>query len=577
MKKIFNGILPLVAILVVISIAFSFNWSHKYWKKNRIIEWDVKSYYAYLPAIFIYNDLTFDFMLKEENKALKNQIWPVKLKNGSNIIMTSTGMSYMYLPFFIVAHYTASYFKYPSDGYSSPYRLSISIAAFLYFLLGLFYLKRLLQLFFNNYVTSFVILLVGLGTNLIYYATYEAGMSHVYNFTLITIFTYYVIKWYDEKKLYQLVIFSVLGGLITLIRPTNILIYLILFLWDVQSLKDLKNRTLFFINNYKITFLIIILYFVFWIPQMWYWYHFTGSLLYFSYGDMGGKFFFDNPFFIKILFSYRKGWFVYTPIMFFALIGLIIQLYKKPRLISIGVFFVFFVYVISSWWSWWYGGSFGNRAFIDIYGIMAIPLAYMTASAFKFDKLRFLYIILSLTLVWFNTFQISQYNTGAIHYWGMTKEMYWETFLKPYPTTKYYSLVKIPDYSSALKGNYREISISELNKPKNEKVIFNKTLLTIEIEKIKNNKKSYEFIQKKAIDSNISVDSMLIYDVKWLISNSKELRFENEIYNEIDRVRQDSVLYHFVEQKAKQNNISIDIMLYQDVKYSLMKQSKNIN
>src|SRR5690606_17933089 len=40
-------------------------------KYERIVDSDGKGYYAYLPAIFIYHDLSFGFYFKEENKEIR--------------------------------------------------------------------------------------------------------------------------------------------------------------------------------------------------------------------------------------------------------------------------------------------------------------------------------------------------------------------------------------------------------------------------------------------------------------------------------------------------------------------------
>ncbi|MBK6283998.1 MAG: hypothetical protein IPF54_16290 [Draconibacterium sp.] len=68
--------------------------------------------------------------------------------------------------------------------------------------------------------------------------------------------------------------------------------------------------------------------FIVWIPQMMYWYSITGHFFVNSYPDE--QFFWGNPHFIDGLFSYRKGWLLYTPVMIFALLG-IPFLFKKLK------------------------------------------------------------------------------------------------------------------------------------------------------------------------------------------------------------------------------------------------------
>src|SRR5690606_12215379 len=111
------------------------------------------------------------------------------------------------------------------------------------------------------------------------------------------------------------------------------------------------------------------------IPQLFFWKIYGGDWLVFTYGS-DEKFFFNNPKIFDFLFSYRKGWFVYTPLMIFSIVGLFF-LKKKVKEMSLitPIFITFIIYILSSWWCWWYGGSFGMRAMIQYYAFLAFPLA----------------------------------------------------------------------------------------------------------------------------------------------------------------------------------------------------------
>jgi hypothetical protein len=574
LKKSWLIYLSLIAVLV---FAFTTNGTHKYWKGNKVIEWDVKSYYAYLPATFIFNDLSLEFL--EENPEMKKEIWPVELENGNKLIITSTGMSYLYLPFFLSAHTYASFSDYEANGYSLPYRLAIVIGGFIFLIIGLLALKKLLQLFYYNTTTALVLLAVGLGTNLYYYATYEAGMTHVYNFTLITIFLYQTVKWHRDYSWKRLIFIGLLGGLITLIRPTNIIIYLLFALWDVKSIKGIGNRFLFFIKKPKVLILLILLFLIPWIPQFIYWKIQTGQLLFFSYGEAGASFYFNNPQIFKILFSYRKGWFVYTPIMFFAFIGLLLMIRKrKEHFIPIFSYLCFMIYLLASWWSWWFGGGFGNRAFIDFYGVMSIPLAFLFQDILKSKVLKISLASILIALTAFNYFQIKQYNNLAIHYWGMTKEMYWETFLKLKPSSDYFKMIRVPNYEKARQGIYEEV-IPEDIKQKYYSIIDKDSLflrqpnaifIDKKKEKIINNKALLSLIEAKAEAKKITLDEAIDREIMWLLLNDSASIFENKVYNKMDLMRKDEAYYNFLLEKAKKENSPIETILYKNASWVLI-------
>ncbi len=50
-----------LAIAVVVMACLAIDFSLKNWEEEeRVIEWDVHSYYEYLPALFIYDDIKFE-------------------------------------------------------------------------------------------------------------------------------------------------------------------------------------------------------------------------------------------------------------------------------------------------------------------------------------------------------------------------------------------------------------------------------------------------------------------------------------------------------------------------------------
>ena len=127
-----------------------------------------------------------------------------------------------------MAHVYASLSDYEADGYSMPYRFALVFSALFYVLIGLLFLRKTLKHFFNEGVTSLALLAVGLGTNLFYYTTYEAAMPHAFNFSLISVFVYYTLS-LSKPELWENRPLGFLAGLITLIRPTNILVLLFFF------------------------------------------------------------------------------------------------------------------------------------------------------------------------------------------------------------------------------------------------------------------------------------------------------------------------------------------------------------
>jgi hypothetical protein len=447
-----------IALFFLIIPMINFN-HHRYASGEGVIEWDIKSYYAYLPAMFIYHDLSLDFMNENPNDVNK-WIWPVTTPTGKKAILTTMGLSVLYAPFFFIAHVYATLSpSYEATGYTLPYHIALQFSTYIYFLLSLLVLRKILSKYFNDKVVALTILSIGAGTNLFFYVGYAAPMPHGYNFLLITLFILYLEKWTNKITLKNTIILGLLSGWVTLIRPTNIIILVLIPLWHVGSWEDFKNRISLLLQKWPYILLMAAFFLLIWVPQFAYWKYVSGKFFYFSYGARNDRFYFTNPQVWKILFSYEKGWFVYTPLMFVALFGLFSLSKKKIKLsLPILVYVSIMIYVLSSWWCWWYGGAFGQRSMVDFYGLMALPLAAIIDSGLKRKPYRYIFALFIFLLIGFNQFNIKQYRNMAISYWWMNKEGYWENFLKVRPTCKYWNVAMHPDYTKARLGIYEAVA-----------------------------------------------------------------------------------------------------------------------
>jgi glycosyltransferase involved in cell wall biosynthesis len=453
----------LSAVTVAFIITFmTFNMLNvKHWKEEqRVIEWDAISYYAYLPAAFIYNDLSLSFTNGYDGPH-KFVFWPEKGPDGKNLIKTTMGLSVMWLPFFIAGHITALISGADAGGYSEPYKFFLLISALFYLLTGLIYLRRILVTHFSDIVASLVLAGFAFGTNLYWYTLFQGTMAHVYSFTLVSVFVWYSMQWHaargKEHGAWSAVRLGLLLGLISLIRPTNAIIVIFFLFYGVITGKDLNNRVKNLAADYRYLLLMALMVVLVWVPQMIYWKEMTGHWLYFSYGS-DERFFFGDPAIIKGLFSWRKGLFIYTPLLIFAFAGIIsLWMKRSPHALPVTLFVPLNIYIILSWWCWWYGGGFGQRAFIDSYALMAVSAAALLACAFSSGRkwLRTGIITAYLILMSLGIFNNIQYYNGAIHWESMTKAAYWNSFGRVRPSADFNNLLDAPDYEAAKAGKDR--------------------------------------------------------------------------------------------------------------------------
>ena len=448
-----NPINPKNIIALTIITVVWVNFNIVLWQKKDVLNNDVAFYYSYLPSVFYHHDITQEFLNQPENNHLIGKFsFPPKAPNGNYVFKSTMGMSITYLPFFVAAHYYAKIFNEPVDAYSEPYQFAIQFSSLFYFVFGLIFLIRILRLHFPDSVVSLSLFIIIFGTNAIYYLTVGAGMSHAADFGFICCFMYYTIKWHRQQYVKGSLLIGLMLGLLTLIRPINFLVILFFVFYDVKNFDDLKLKFKLFFNSKLQIFLVLITAFLTVLPQLLYWKHQTGSYFFNSY--VGEHFFFNHPQIMNGLFSFRKGWLIYTPILIFALIGFYhLRKLHRDYFFPILLLFLLYIYVAFSWWCWWYGGSYGQRSLIDIYPFLALPLAcfLLTLKNSNALKKKITYSVITL-LVILNLYQTIQARWNNIHFDSMTKEAYLDVFFRFSKNPEAEKYLKHPDIEKAKAG-----------------------------------------------------------------------------------------------------------------------------
>jgi hypothetical protein len=412
--------------------------------KNKIT-FDVISYHSYLPALFVEKDLRLQFYKGQvEHLVNEGRYWANFTKKGEPIIKTTYGLSAMYFPFTV----WPLLFSNPQHGYELPFSIAISLSNLFYYLISLFILWKLLRkLHFSNLNIGISILCIGLGTNLLSYASIAVGMPHAYNFFLVSSLLYLYLNWEKEQAIYQSVLMGIVLGLLVLIRPTNILFTLVLLSMHLNKniLHFIKERIIHFFIIATIAFLVIL-------PQLLYWKIISGYFLYNSYVDE--HFFFGNPHIAEYLFGFRKGWFIYSPLILLGLYGLLRYRNSNPFFTVSVIIIIAFIYLNSSWWCWWFGGSHGARAMIETYPLLIIGFAgFFSGLQVKFRKTIW---YVTGFLILFNLKSVDLYRANIIHFDSMTPKAFTYTTFKLFfsEEDKAYlkTLYKAPDYQKAMRG-----------------------------------------------------------------------------------------------------------------------------
>ncbi len=428
-KSLIVMLLAMIAILVLrLLIADS----------DKTLTWDVFGYYLYLPAYFIYGDLSLQNMdwvnqIMETYHVSGTLYQAIQIDSGNWVMRYPGGLALLNAPFFFIADALASPMGFARDGFSVPYQMAWIIGGIFYAFVGLIYARKLLLQFFSDEWTALLLLLIVFATNYLEQATFSNPLAHNYLFALYALVLYLVSKWKDIIHWKSALAVGLLGGLIAMCRPNEILIILIPVLWKCSPWSNSLAYGDFLKKNAVAIGAAGLGLFVGGFPQMLYWHSVSGEWFFYSYQDNGVGFDFDRPHLLNFLFSFRKGWYIYTPIMLLATLGFI-QLYKSNRKLFIPLFsfFLLNLYIVASWSVWWYGGgSYSSRSMVPAYLIMAFPLGYLLIWLKQKGKgvwTGTVFLISAMMLL--NLFQFWQFNAKIIDPERMTADYYWSVFGK---------------------------------------------------------------------------------------------------------------------------------------------------
>jgi hypothetical protein len=421
---------PIHELVICFIALFVFNNYIKH--SDQVIRADGLGYYNYLPAIFIYHDLNFEFTDTLQTEFYNHQeanAGILRSVNGKNVNKYFVGTALMQSPFFLGAHVTAKKNStYSADGYSEIYQRGIYHAALVWTLIGLLFLRLSLQhLGLHKWWIFWIQAAVFFASSLPNYIVTDASFSHTYSFALISIWCYLILSFQREKPLKLLWIGLVLG-IIVLIRPINIVVIGFLpFLVLVQE-KPLKAVLCFF-ENKKMIFIALLTFLLVVFIQPLIWHIQSGHWIVSSYGEE--SFNFSNPHIIDFLFSYRKGFFVYAPIFFILLTLFTIQWVINQSwrtLISFYLPFLITIYVLSSWWYWSYGASYGSRVMIDFYPFIALA----SIGLYKHGKTLLLWLLTPIIIffAYLALLQTYQYKNYILSWDEMNYTSFWTVFMQ---------------------------------------------------------------------------------------------------------------------------------------------------
>ncbi|QNA43778.1 hypothetical protein [Lacibacter sediminis] len=375
----------LLACTILISCLFYFIQG----RKSLVFYGDALGYYLYLPTAFIYNNTGHPETLPTDNgidPIVTNYVTDMYAQSGKSakgyfVNQYTYGTAFFELPFFTVAHVIAKLTNGEANGFSKTYSNAIRFSSIAYLLLGLFFLFRSLLLFVDRNTAIITTCIVLIGTNLFWFSFYQSGMAHNLLFFLYALLLFLTIRVHQKPSLLLFVVTGLTAGFISIIRPSDILCLLIPVMYGIYNRASFTEKVQFIRKNAVYIGIAALCFLLPIIPQMLYWKKYGGSFFYDSYVNQ--KFDFLHPHIFEGLFGFKNGWLAYTPIMFFAFVGLVFaKRFRKVQLLFLTLL-PLYIYIIYSWWCYNYINGFGSRPMIHLYPLLAIPLATLINTSTK--------------------------------------------------------------------------------------------------------------------------------------------------------------------------------------------------
>jgi hypothetical protein len=347
------------------------------------LSWDVFGYYLPLPATFIHHDpLLHDIAWIEQVRAqygTTETLYQItQAPDGSPMYFFLFGMAMLYLPCFALGHALALITGAPADGFSAPYQQALALGCMVYVLVGLVHLRRILLQFLPDRLAALLIAIVGFGTNYFHFTTTKDLETASFLFCGMSVLVWNTLRWHTGHRRRNLLGIAISIALITLVKPSEIGCGMIPLLWGVHDRATFRARIALLGARWKELLLAAVVGLVVLSPQLLYWYTKTGRPLFDSYRNPGVGLDLASPHILPILFSAKKGWLLYTPVMALALAGFITLYRRRKDLFPVVLaYFLTTFYIIASWSEWWYGASFSVRPMITSYVLLTLPLGHL--------------------------------------------------------------------------------------------------------------------------------------------------------------------------------------------------------
>lgn len=399
---------------------------------NPWVRGDGVGYYAYARAPLIEHNLDFTYDYQSANESFREvrcdengqPKGEFRTRTGHLDNHFTVGPAMLWSPFLLVAHSgvllaRAVGSKIPADGFSAPYRYAMAFGTGLYGFLALLLSFRLARKYVGPACSFVATLAIWWASSLPIYMYFNPSWSHAHSAFMVALFLWYWDATREHRSLSQWLLLGAIAGLMLDVYYANLMVVSVLAVEAgpqyVHVLGTGRSSSPSFLELLARHLLFGFVACVMMIPTFvsrWIVYGGPFETGYLSIRD----FLWRSPVFFSVLFSSNHGLLSWTPLLGFAILGLLFFTFRMPK---VGIpFFTALVafYLFISFYPDWAGiSSYGNRFFVSLTTLFILGLGVFLdrfAQLFRSPKaaLAATSAALAVFVLW---------NAGLMFQWGV--------------------------------------------------------------------------------------------------------------------------------------------------------------
>lgn len=398
---------------------------------NPWVRGDGVGYYAFARAPLIQHNLDFTRDYQEantsfrENRLDKNGQPTAEFRTRTGHLENhfTVGPAILWAPFLAATHAGVLLARsmgsaVAADGFSTPYRIAMALATAFYGFLGLLISFRIARKYVEETWALLATLAIWWASSLPVYMYFNPSWSHAHSAFVVALFLWYWHETRDSRSLPQWILLGALAGLMLDVYYANVMLFVILPFEAVREYSAAFRRATpstpsvwqLLTRHAAFAFALISCM----LPTFLAHRIIYGSIFATGYVPIR-DWFWGSPFLFSVLFSANHGLLSWTPILLFAVIGLIAFWRSVPR---VGGAFLLaamaFYYFIASYPDWAGISSYGNRFFVSLTPLFILGLAVFLDRFTRFFRSR--RAALAASCVFLACFVF--WNAGLMFQWG---------------------------------------------------------------------------------------------------------------------------------------------------------------